>query len=354
MTRSRLSLVLLLAAPPLSAAEPALRLWYEKPAAAWVEALPIGNGRLGAMVFGDPRRERLALNEDTLWSGGPTDWNNPDAKAWLPKVREAVFAGRYPEADALAKKMQGPYNQSYQPLGDLLVDFDVEGEPEGYRRELDLDRAVATTTFRAGGATHTREALASFPDQVIALRVAASRPGRVSFTARLTSRLRHAAAAEGPDAIVLRGRAPSHVDPSYLGDTKEPVRYDEGPAAEGMRFTAIARAVVRGGTVRATAEGKLEVRGADEAILLLSAATSFSGFDKSPARAGLDPDPLARRPLGPAAAKPFAALRDAHVADHARLFGRVRLDLGSPGAERPTDERLRAYRHGEDPALVAL
>ena len=153
MTRSRAPLLtaLLLAAVarPALAAEPPLRLWYEKPAATWVEALPIGNGRLGAMVFGDPRRERLALNEDTLWSGGPTDWNNPDAKSWLPKVREAVFAGRYAEADALTKKMQGPYNQSYQPLGDLLLDFDVPGKVEGYRRELDLDRAVATTTFRA-------------------------------------------------------------------------------------------------------------------------------------------------------------------------------------------------------------
>ena len=112
-------------------------------------------------------------------------------------MREAVFAGRYAEADALAKKMQGPYNQSYQPLGDLLVDFDVPGEVEGYRRELDLDRAIATTSFRAGGATHTREVFASFPDQVIVVRVSADRPGRVSFTARLASRLRHATAAEG-------------------------------------------------------------------------------------------------------------------------------------------------------------
>ena len=128
MTRLRpllLTAVLVTAARPALAADPPLRLWYEKPAATWVEALPIGNGRLGAMVFGDPLRERLALNEDTLWSGGPTSWNNPDAKAWLPKVREAVFAGRYAEADALTKKMQGPYNQSYQPLGDLLIDFDV-------------------------------------------------------------------------------------------------------------------------------------------------------------------------------------------------------------------------------------
>ena len=133
MTRRRLPLLapLLLASAPALAADAPLRLWYEKPAATWVEALPIGNGRLGAMVFGDPRRERLALNEDTLWSGGPTEWNNPDAKAWLPKVREAVFAGRYVEADALTKKMQGPFNQSYQPLGDVLVDFDVPGPVGG-------------------------------------------------------------------------------------------------------------------------------------------------------------------------------------------------------------------------------
>jgi alpha-L-fucosidase 2 len=306
------------------------------------------------MVFGDPRRERLALNEDTLWSGGPKEWNNPDARSWLPKVREAVLAGRYAEADALAKRMQGPYNQSYLPLGDLLVDFDVAGDVEGYRRELDLGRAVATTTFRAGGATHSREAFASFPDQVVVLRLGADRPGRVSFTARLASRLRHAAAAEGEDAIALRGRAPSHVDPSYLGDTKDPVRYDEGPGAEGMRFTAIVKAVVRGGTARATPDGRLEVRGADEAILILSAATSFNGFDRSPAREGKDADAAARAPLAAAAAKPFAALLEAHVADHSRLFGRVRLDLGAPAADRPTDERLRAYRHGDDPALVAL
>lgn len=339
---------------PAAAAEHPLRLWYEKPAATWVEALPIGNGRLGAMVFGDPLRERLALNEDTLWSGGPRNWNNPDARTWLPKVREAVFAGRYAEADALAKKMQGPYNQSYQPLGDLLVDFDVPGGVEGYRRELDLDRAVATTTFGAGGATHTREVFASFPHQVIVVRVSADRPGRVSFTARLASRLRHATAAEGQDAIALRGRAPSHVDPSYLGDTKDAVRYDEGPGAEGMRFTAIVKAVVRGGEARTTPEGRLEVRGADEALLFVSAATSFNGFDKSPARQGVDPDAGARRPLAAAVARPFGALRDAHVADHARLFGRVRLDIGAPATDRPTDERLRAYRHGEDSALVAL
>jgi alpha-L-fucosidase 2 len=354
MTPSHCLLLLAPLATPALAADTPLRLWYERPAATWVESLPIGNGRLGAMVFGDPRRERLALNEDTLWSGSPKEWNNPEAMAWLPKVREALFAGRYAEAEALAKKMQGPYNQSYLALGDLLLEFDVAGEVEGYRRELDLDRATATTTFRAGGVVHTREAFASFPDQVIVLRVGADRPGHVAFAARLASPLRHATTAEGNGAIVLRGLAPSHVDPSYLGDTKEPVRYGEGKDAEGMRFTAIVKAVVRGGTTRTTPDGRLEVRGADEAVLLVSAATSFAGFDKSPAREGKDPDAAARGPLATAVARPYPALRDAHVADHSRLFGRARLDLGGPAVERPTDERLRGYRHGEDPGLVAL
>jgi alpha-L-fucosidase 2 len=348
------ALLVALAAESAPADGPPLRLWYERPAAVWVEALPVGNGRLGGMVFGNPQSERLALNEDTLWSGGPTSWNNPEARTWLPKVREAVFAGRYVEADALSKKMQGPYNQSYQPLGDLLLAVELPGPVEGYRRELDLSRAIATTTFRSGGAVHTREVFASFPDQVIVVRLSADRPGAVSFSARLSSPLRHAATAEGDDAIAMRGRAPSHVDPSYLRDTTNPVRYDEGEGAEGMRFTTIVRAIAQGGSVRTTAEGRLEVRGANEVVLLLSAATSFNGFDRSPAREGVDPDGGAQRMLAAAATRPFAALRDAHVSDHTRLFGRVRLDLGSPAQDRPTDERLRTYIHGEDPGLVAL
>ena len=331
-----------------------LRLWYEQPAEVWVEALPIGNGRLGAMVFGHPRHERLALNDNTLWSGGPREWNNPGAKNWLPKVREAALAGHYSEADALARKMQGPFNESYQPLGDLLVDFDLPGAVEDYRRELDLDRAIATTTFRIDGVTHVREVLASHPAQVIALRIAADRPGQISLVARLTSKLRGAVATEGRNAIVLRGRAPSHVEPDYRGNVKDAVVYDEGPDGEGMRYTTMARAVVRGGTVRTHADGRLEVCQADEAMLLVSAATSFNGFDQSPAQEGRDTDNAAREPLVSAAKKSFEALRDAHVADHSRLFARVRLDLGDSSARQPTDERLRSYVHGEDPSLVAL
>ena len=235
MTRPCLPLLalLLLVSAPAPAADAPLRLWYEKPAAAWVEALPIGNGRLGAMVFGDPLRERLALNEDTLWSGGPTEWNNPDAKTWLPKVREAVFAGRYAEADALAKKMQGPYNQSYQPLGDLLLDFDVPGPVEGYRRELDLDRAVATTTFRAGGALHTREAFASFPDQVVVLRVERGPPraGLVHGAARQQAAARHGDRGRGRDRAARPGAEPRRPQLPRRHEGAGPLR--RGPGRRG-------------------------------------------------------------------------------------------------------------------------
>jgi alpha-L-fucosidase 2 len=321
-----------------------------------VEALPVGNGRLGAMVFGGVDTERLALNEDTLWSGGPKDWNNPDAKSWLPKVREAVRAGRYAEADALARHMQGPYNQSYQPLGDLVLEFGSTAAVTDYKRELDLDRAVATTRWRRGGVAFTQEVFASAPDQVLALRLTASPPGGLSFSARLTSPLRSASASLGREGIALRGRAPSHVDPSYLRDTTEPVRYDEGPGAEGMHFSALLRALPQGGEVLSSSEGRLEVRAATSVLLLLSAATSYNGFDKSPAREGLDPDRAAQRHLETAAAKTWEALLGAHVADHKALFHRVRLELRGkgPAAELPTDERLRRYVHGQDPSLLAL
>ena len=165
--------------PLALAAAPETVLRYQAPAEKWVEALPVGNGRLGAMVFGGWQVERLALNEATLWSGGPRDWNNAAAKAILPKVREAIFAGRYREAEALCKKMQGPYNQSYLPLGQLQLDFGGEGVATNYERTLDLDRAVVTTRYVRDGVTYSREVFCSAPDQVIVMRLTASVPGRL-------------------------------------------------------------------------------------------------------------------------------------------------------------------------------
>jgi len=340
---------------PLAAAPEDLQLFYGAPAREWVEALPVGNGRLGAMVFGGATSEHLQLNEATLWSGGPRDWNNPQARNILPQVRAAVAAGDYAAADALCRKMQGPYNESYQPMGDLHLEFPGTAEVTGYERRLDLDRAVATLHYRAGGATFTREVFSSHPDQVIAVRLACDQPGRISFRASLDSRLRHATAAAGPDTLVLRGKCPAHVAPSYLRDVKDPVRYDEGPQAEGMTFDLRIRALVEGGTVSCDGQ-TLEVAGADAVTLLLAAGTSFNGFDKSPGRQGRDPAVPAARDLAAAQARPYAALLARHEADHRALFRRVALDLGSsPAALRPTDERLRHFAAGEaDPKLAEL
>ena len=151
-----------------------LSLWYRRPAEQWVEALPIGNGRLGAMIFGGVASERLQLNHDTLWSGGPSDWNNPRAREVLPELRALIFAGRYAEADQLSRQMQGPYGQSYLPLGDLRLVFDHNAQPDAYARWLDLDSAIAGARYTLGGATFTREVFASAPDQVIVMQLALS------------------------------------------------------------------------------------------------------------------------------------------------------------------------------------
>jgi alpha-L-fucosidase 2 len=340
------------AASPSRQDAPPLELWYRRPAAQWVEALPLGNGRLGAMVFGGVERERLQLNEDTLWSGGPSDWNNPKAREALAEVRRLIRAGQYSEADGAARGMQGPYTQSYLPLGDLLLTFEHGDLGRGYRRALDLRAAIAGTSYGVGGVRYTREAFVSHPDQALIVRLSADRPGALTVTATLDSLLRHRTGAEG-DVLRLLGRAPAHVDPNYV-DQPDPVRYADDA---GMSFEMRLGARATGGQLTVGHDG-LHVRGADEVVLVLTAATSFAGFDRSPVREGRDPAPIAAARLWSAIAKPYDALRAAHVADHRALFDRVDLRLGSPSiapaaAEPATDQRL-ATLGARDPRLVEL
>ena len=337
-------------------AEP-LVLRYSRPAERWTEALPVGNGRLGAMLFGGTAAERLQLNEATLWSGGPREWNNPGAKAVLPEVRAAIFAGDYVRAGQLCKKMQGPYNESYQPLGDLHLNFWPDGAPavSDFERTLDLDRAVATVRFTAAGTTFTREVWCSYPDQVIVVRLTASQAGKIGFTLGADSPLRYAVETDGDATLLMRGKAPSHVAPSYLREA-HPIRYDEGAAAEGMTFALQVRVLHDGGTVSAGGS-TLTVARANAVTLLISAATSFNGPDVSPARNGRDPSAAAKPRIEAAQQHDYEELLARHIADHRRLFRRVSLELGSnaEAAARPTDERLAHFARGEaDPGLAAL
>ena len=335
----------------LAAAQPderALTLWYSRPAARWVEALPVGSGRLGAMVFGGVGLDRLQLNEDTLWSGGPKDWNNPNAKTVLPEIRRLIAEGKYVEADALTKQALGPYTQSFLPLADLFLSFthgDVRG---GYRRQLDLRTAVATLRYRIGGVNYVREVLASQPDNVIAVRLTADRPRMLDFTARLSSPLRSVTVAGV--ALSLQGRAPSLVDPNYY-DRPEPVQYSE---TEGMRFAVQLDAVVDGGTRRIDYDG-LHVEGATEATVLVTAATSFNGYARSPVRDGRDEKALAAAHMSNARSHSWSALRAAHLDSHRGLMDRVDLQLASSSADpaMSTDERV-ATLGSKDQQLVEL
>ncbi len=323
-------------------------LWYRRPAAQWVEALPIGNGRLGAMVFGGIERERLQLNEHTLWSGGPKDWNNPKAPAALAEVRRLIAEEKYAEADVAARGMQGSFTQSYQPLGNLYLAFEHgDSARGGYRRQLDISTAVTEVRYKIGATSYVREIFVSHPDEAIVVRLTADKPGSITFTASLDSQLRHQLFGDGA-VLKMTGRAPSHVDPSGH-DRDFPVLYD---AAEGMEFETHLAASARGGRTWVE-QGELHVQGAHEVVLRLTAATSFNGFDQSPRRHGKSARAIAAAQMKAVSGKTFQALRDAHVADHRALFDRVSLEIApsSPTKDLPTDERI-ATLGATDPALA--
>jgi alpha-L-fucosidase 2 len=324
-----------------------LRLHYRQPADEWTEALPIGNGRLAGMVFGGVPEERIALNEDTFWSGGPYDPVHEEALEFLPEVRRLIREGRYQEAQALAdEKLMGRprHLQAYQPLGDLLLSFPGHDAPADYERDLDLSTAVAGVRYRVGPTVHTRRIFSSAPDQALVMRLTGDHPGAVSVQARLASPHPHDTTAAGDDQLVMRGR--------WRGDLEHPEDHlqlaHELMArwyGDGLAFQVRLAAVAEGGTVTADAAG-LRVSDANAVTLLLVAATSHGG--RSPEEACLE--------RLRAASRPYAQLEARHVEEHRSLFDRVSLELGSgPPDGRPTDERLERVRAGEpDPSLAAL
>ena len=319
-----------------AAAESDLKLTYRQPAAKWTEALPIGNGRLGAMVFGGIQDERFQLNEDTLWAGGPYDPNNPEALENLPEARRLIFAGQYREAHELVdqKMLAHPRGQlQYQTVGDLLLAFPDQGDVTGYRRELNLDTAVASVTFKADGVTYRREAFSSPVDQVIVIRLSADRPGRVSFTASMTTPQKAAVSVENGRTLVMAG-----------------VNGDSSGIEGALKFQARVRIAAVGGEVADQGE-RISVRGADSALLLIAAATSFKRYNDVTG----DPRAKTLSRISAAQDKAYEALLSAHIKEHRRLFRRVELDLGrTAAADLPTDERIRNSATNDDPQLAAL
>jgi len=331
-----------------------LIMHYDKPAGEWVEALPVGNGRLGAMIFGNPDNELIQLNEETLWAGGPVDLNpNPSSPQYLPQVREALRLQDWGKAQDLCKKMQGNYTQSYAPLGDLHIKQSYSGDVQNYYRDLNLNNAVATTRFIADGVTFTREVIASYPDQIIAVKLSSNQKGKLNFEVSLSSVLKHIPVYSEANLLILSGRAPAHADPSYFRGNREPVIYSDD---KGMRFELLCNVEIKDGKTETT-DNIIKIIDATEAVIYLSAATSFNGFDKCPVANGRDEKQLARQYLTKAKQRGFKKIMQDHIQDYKSLFDRVSFNLKENSAlkNKPVNERLILYLNGgEDLALETL
>jgi alpha-L-fucosidase 2 len=321
-----------LAQPP---AEP-LSLWYRQPARQWVEALAVGNGRLGAMVFGGVTQERIQLNEDTLWAGGPYDPANPDALDALPKVRELIFAGRYREAANLIgqRMMARPLAQMpYQCVGDLLLEFPDANGVTDYRRDLNLDTAVVTVAYTIDGVRYTREVFSSPADQVIVIRLKADKPGKVTFTATMKTLQKASVTVESPTTLVMRG-----------------VNGGSRGIVGALKYQARVAIATSSGRI-VPGDDRITVTDADSAFLLIAAATSYKNYKDVTGH----PEALTKNAITKAGTKSFDSLLKDHVDAHQKLFRRVTLDLGTTAAAgRPTDERIRDPNKVNDPQLAVL
>ena len=320
-------------------------------AACFEEAYPLGNGRLGAMVYGGPVAERLSLNEDTLWSGRPRSYAVPAAAPALAEIRQALVAGDFPGADALCRGLMGPYTQSYLPAGNVRLRFQHDAEPTDYLRELNLDTAICRVSYRAGAATIARDVFASFPDRLIVLHVQGSQPGSVSFTATFDSLLHGATRRIDDRTLAFAGTAPADVPPGYAKKQGGVVEADAG--GTGMRFHLRMEIRVSGGFCRCT-DAEIVVDRADAAELRLSLATSFAGFDRDPVAEGIDEEAAAAAPLLAARDSSYAELRARHLRDYRERYDRCRLWLGD-AADRAQDTATRLRNSAEaSPSLAAL
>jgi alpha-L-fucosidase 2 len=300
-----------------------LELWYDEPAANWLEALPVGNGRLGAMIFGGIENERIQLNEESVWTGGPIDRANPEALEYLDDVRQLLFEGKYAEGDQLAQqKIMGTRldggKHTYQTLGDIYLEFEGMGDVSNYRRSLNLKTAVTKTEFESKGIKYTREVFSSAPDEVIVIKLTASEKGKLNFSARMERPGEAESVSVGENQILMTGFA------EYEG--------------KGNHFASIAAIETDGGNVSAT-ENLLVVENANEAIIRISGRTDYWGENEIAASS---------RDIKVTDEKEFEELKSNHVSEYQNYFNRVELELNGPDTlNLPTDERLERIKNGE-------
>ena len=329
--------IMLLLVLPAAAQDKTLKLWYNAPAGkVWEAALPVGNGRLAAMVYGNPGSEILQLNEATLWSGSPNRNDNPDALAALPEIRKLIFDGQYKEASKMAaQNIQSKKNNGmkYQTAGELLLDFAGHDQYTDYYRELNLETAIAKTSYKVNGATFTREVFASTPGQVIVVRLSATTPGSITFRASFHSEHKSEISVVGNDVLKLSG-----------------ISSDKENVPGKVKFQSLVKFRNEGGKVTATGDA-ISVTGANTVTLYISMATNYVNYQDISA----DEGKRATDHLNKALTQNFSQLRSAHIAAYQKYFNRVHLDLGATDSvKNPTDIRIRDFAQANDPQLVAL
>ena len=322
-----------------------LELWYNKPAKDWNEALPIGNGRLGAMIFGHPSQELIQLNESTLWTGGPVNPNpNPAAYNYLSQVRSALFADSIPKAFSLLKKMQGPTSEMYQPLGDILIQQELGGEIKNYKRSLNIEEALVNTTFEVNNVKYTRQMFSSFPDQVMILKISASKAKALNFSISNTHLLAHTSFVNNQNELVLQGKA--SIQSSDRRNPK-PIIFKDDESCKGMRFEWRIKILKNDGIMGAS-DSTITVKNATEVIFAIVAETSFNGVDKCPDSEGKDEKLAVQKDLERLQGKGFEELLKSHLVNYSSFFNRSSLQInGESYPELPTNERLSRYKTGK-------
>lgn len=306
------------------------KLWYDTPASIWEEALPLGNGRIGAMVYGNPLQEIYQLNEETLWSGYPQDWNNPKAAEALPLIREAIREEDYAKASALWKEnAQGPYTARYLPMANLMLSQHSQGQPENIYRDLNISNATTTVTYEVDGVKYHRTSFISYPDQIMVIQLKADKRQSISLDVRLKSLLRYQVKNVNENELILNGKAPSYAaNRSY--DPRQVVYHDQS----GLKFKVKVKLLPKGGNYAST-DSVLSIRNADEVLLLLSEATDFH-----------QPEIKLND-----CKRTYEELLDRHLKDYQSLFNRVELSLGKHSSHKeqlPTNRRLIEFTSTPD------
>ncbi|MBA4410154.1 MAG: glycoside hydrolase family 95 protein [Bacteroidota bacterium] len=327
-------------------------LWFKQPAQYFEESLVLGNGKMGASVFGGVTSDQIYLNDATLWSGEPVNPNmNPEAYKHIPAIREALKNENYKLADQFQRKLQGKFSESYAPLGTLFLEFENVGDPKNYRRELNISEAISKVSYEVNGIKFTREYFISYSDQIMVIKLKSSKKGTLNFQVKFESQLKNSVSTVD-NMLKAKGYAPIHAEPGYRGNMPNAVVFDEN---KGTRFATQVKIKNSDGKLTAS-DQSVGLSGGTEALVCISVATSFNGFDKNPATQGLNAELLAGNQLKKAFSKSFDKLKKTHLADYQKFFNRVSLNLGKTDApDLPTDERLRRYAEGkEDKNLEVL